>query len=73
VWFRPIRAGNYEVVCSQLCGAGHYAMRAVMVVDNKPEFDAWIKEQTDLQHPPATAPAAPGAAPAAAPAAPAAK
>jgi cytochrome c oxidase subunit 2 len=69
VWFRPIRAGEYELVCSQLCGAGHFAMRALCKVDDKAEFDAWVKEQTDLQHPPAAAPAAtPAVAPAAAPA-----
>jgi len=67
VWFRPIRAGEYELVCSQLCGAGHFAMRALCKVDDKAEFEAWQKEQTDLQHPPAAAPAAPAAAPAAAP------
>jgi heme/copper-type cytochrome/quinol oxidase subunit 2 len=42
-------------------------MRAIMKVETKAEFDAWMKEQADLQHPKA-APAAP-AAPAAAPAA----
>ena len=61
MWFRPIRAGKYEVVCSQLCGAGHYAMRSIMFVETKAEFDAWMKEQTDLQHPQAAPPAAPAA------------
>ena len=85
VWFRPTVAGEYELICSQLCGAGHYGMRAVLKVDKQEEFDAWMKEQSDLQHPkkaapapaPAGAPAAPAAAapaaPAPAPAAPAAK
>jgi cytochrome c oxidase subunit 2 len=74
-WFRPVRAGEYELICSQLCGAGHYGMRAVVKVETQQEFDAWMKEQSDLQHP-AAAPAAPAAAPAPAapaPAAPAAK
>lgn len=59
MWFRPIRVGEYEIVCSQLCGAGHYAMRSIMKVETKAEYDAWMKEQTDLQHPVAAAPAAP--------------
>ena len=67
VWFKPIRAGEYELVCSQLCGSGHYAMRAIVKVDSKAEYDAWIKETTALQHPELAQPAA--AAPAAAPAA----
>ncbi len=74
VWFRPIVPGEFEIVCSQLCGAGHYGMRAIMKVETQKEFDGWMKEQTELQHPKKAAPApAPEAAPAAAaaPAAPA--
>ncbi len=49
MWFRPIRGGEYEIVCSQLCGAGHYAMRATMKVETQAEFDAWMKEQASLK------------------------
>ncbi len=49
MWFRPVRAGEYEIVCSQLCGAGHYAMRAVMKVETQADFDAWQKEQLSLK------------------------
>lgn len=65
VWFRPVRTGEFEIVCSQLCGAGHFAMRALLKVEDKAEFESWLKEQTDLQHPaaaPAAAPATPAAA-----------
>ena len=62
LWFRPIRVGEYELVCSQLCGAGHFALRALLKVEDKAEFDAWMKEQTDLQHPPTVAVAAAPAA-----------
>ena len=74
-WFKPIRAGEYEIICSQLCGAGHFGMRAIMKVESQAEYDSWIKEQTDLQHPKAAAPVpgaaapAPAATPAPAPAA----
>jgi cytochrome c oxidase subunit 2 len=61
VWFRPITTGEFELICSQLCGAGHFAMRALIKVHEKPDFEAWVKETTDLQHPP-TAPAAAAAA-----------
>jgi cytochrome c oxidase subunit 2 len=78
MWFRPIKAGKYEVVCAQLCGAGHYGMKADMIVEEATDFDAWQKETITLQHPeaaaaaPAPAPAAP-ATPTPAPAAPVAK
>ena len=51
LWFRPIRAGKYEIVCAQLCGGGHYAMRSIMVVESQSEFDAFYKELNDMQHP----------------------
>lgn len=51
IWFRPIRAGEFEIVCGQLCGSGHYAMRSFMKVESQADYDAWMKEQSDLQHP----------------------
>jgi len=58
VWFRPIKEGKYEIVCAQLCGAGHYAMKSIMMVDSQAAFDEWFAEQFKLQHPDAPAPAA---------------
>lgn len=51
LWFRPIKIGKYEIVCAQLCGAGHYAMRSLLFVDKQEEFDAFQKELTQMQHP----------------------
>jgi cytochrome c oxidase subunit 2 len=65
MWFRPIRTGEFEVVCAQLCGAGHTAMRAVMKVESQADYDAWMKDTMQLQHPTADKPAAAPAAPAA--------
>jgi len=62
VWFRPIVVGEFELICSQLCGAGHFAMRSLVKVHEKAEFEAWVKETTDLQNPAPVAPAAPPAA-----------
>jgi cytochrome c oxidase subunit 2 len=45
VWFIPTRAGDYEIVCSQLCGLGHYRMRGFMTVQSQADFDAWLAEQ----------------------------
>ena len=28
VWFTPNLLGEFEIACSQLCGLGHYKMRA---------------------------------------------
>ena len=57
MWFRPIKPGEWEIVCAQLCGAGHYAMRAMATVEDQAAFDAWFKDTSSRQHPaaPATA------------------
>ena len=32
-WFTPTQVGTYEMLCEELCGVGHFAMRGRMVVD----------------------------------------
>jgi cytochrome c oxidase subunit 2 len=44
-WFTPTKAGRYEILCSQLCGVGHYNMRGYVVVEDEPAFRAWLKAQ----------------------------
>lgn len=73
LWFTPkyttaemkIKNDNpdfmYEISCDQMCGAGHYSMKANIVVETQAEYDAWSakqKTQFALAHESA-APAAP--------------
>ena len=44
-WFTPTRTGRFDLLCAELCGVSHYAMRGALVVDEKPAFDAWLSEQ----------------------------
>lgn len=41
-WFTPTRLGEFEVACSQLCGLGHYRMRAVLRVVEPAEYVRWL-------------------------------
>jgi cytochrome c oxidase subunit 2 len=41
----PNRPGRYEVVCAELCGLGHAAMRQSAHVLPRREFDAWLQDQ----------------------------
>jgi cytochrome c oxidase subunit 2 len=45
VWFVPNRIGEYEIVCSQLCGLGHYRMRGFVSVKSENDFRNWLAEE----------------------------
>jgi cytochrome c oxidase subunit II len=66
MWFKPIKKGNYEVVCGQLCGLGHFSMKGMLVVEDPAEYQAWLKERAELSGS-QTAPASTDAAKTAAP------
>ncbi len=39
----PTKTGEFEVVCTELCGLGHATMRAKARVVSEAEFDEWIE------------------------------
>jgi cytochrome c oxidase subunit 2 len=43
--FTPNQVGTYEIVCSQLCGIGHYRMRTALRVVSEEEFEKWLRDQ----------------------------
>ncbi len=48
--FDALDPGQYEVVCAELCGLGHYKMRTFLNVVSQAEFDKWMSDQeTALQ------------------------
>ena len=49
VHFTPTKVGRYEIVCTQLCGLGHYNMKAYLEVMTQEDFDKWLKQQAALQ------------------------
>lgn len=77
LWFTPKfttaemrkRTGNpdfvYELACDQMCGKGHYSMKANIIVETQEEYDAWLASQPtqySQAHPaPESAPAQPAA------------
>jgi cytochrome c oxidase subunit II len=40
----PDKPGTYQLICTELCGFGHAAMRARVVVEPPAEFRKWIAE-----------------------------
>ena len=41
-WLTPTRTGRYDVLCEQLCGLAHFAMRGRVVVDEEGAFQTWL-------------------------------
>lgn len=43
--FTPNKEGDYTLICAELCGPYHGAMRAPIVVEKQETFDKWLQEQ----------------------------
>lgn len=41
-WFQANKTGDMQVICAELCGWGHYKMKADMRVVSRAEFDNWL-------------------------------
>ena len=44
VWFTPTKLGTFPVICTELCGLGHNAMRARVVVMEPAAYDQWLQQ-----------------------------
>ena len=61
VWFEASKSGQYDLVCAELCGWGHYKMKGRLTAQTEGEFAHYLadleKQQLDdgVAHPPAVA------------------
>ncbi len=42
LWLTPTRTGKFDLLCQELCGIGHFAMRGKVVVEEEVAFQAWL-------------------------------
>lgn len=42
IHFTPTTPGDYAILCTQVCGSGHYRMNATLRVLPREQFDAWL-------------------------------
>lgn len=49
IHFTATKTGKYEIVCTQLCGLGHYSMRAFLLVMSNDDYQKWLQDQTAAQ------------------------
>ena len=45
VWFQATDTGTFELACAELCGLGHYRMRAVATVHAEADYQRWLDER----------------------------
>jgi cytochrome c oxidase subunit 2 len=43
-WFNATKPGRYEIACAELCGFGHYNMRAFLTVHQADDYRSWLHE-----------------------------
>ncbi|HEY9598711.1 MAG TPA: cytochrome c oxidase subunit II [Cyanophyceae cyanobacterium] len=46
--FTPNKVGEYPIVCAELCGAYHGAMKSQLFVQTPEEYQAWIQSQQQV-------------------------
>lgn len=48
MWFRPITAGDFTILCAELCGYAHYQMHGELTVFEEAEFNTWERDASQL-------------------------
>lgn len=46
IHFTATQTGKYEIVCTQLCGLGHFNMRAYVEVMTQDQYSQWLTSQS---------------------------
>lgn len=44
-WFNSRETGDIEIMCTELCGWGHYIMKADLQLVDRSTFDQWLADQ----------------------------
>jgi len=44
-WFMPDEVGEYDIQCTEYCGAGHSAMVAKLRIVSQDDYESWLDEQ----------------------------
>ena len=48
LWFQADRVGTYDLLCTQFCGDEHSNMLSSLVVQNRKDYDAWLKDAANF-------------------------
>lgn len=59
MWLEPTRIGEYEILCEELCGIAHHAMRGRVAVVEPEDYQAWVDSHPTFAETQAKAPGDP--------------
>ncbi len=45
LWLTPTQTGSFDILCEELCGMAHFAMRGIVTVEAENEFQTWLAGQ----------------------------
>ena len=43
-WLEPTRIGTFAILCADLCGTGHGALRGMVMIDPEDDYQTWLFE-----------------------------
>jgi cytochrome c oxidase subunit 2 len=49
MWFKARETGEFDIVCAELCGWGHYKMKGRATFETPAEFQAWLNLKEEEQ------------------------
>ncbi len=50
IWFEANKSGQYNLLCAELCGWGHYKMKARLVAEPEEKFVEFLRDLTKQQN-----------------------
>ena len=50
MWFHAKDTGQFDIVCAELCGWGHYKMKARLTLETRSEYDSWLAKTHAEEH-----------------------
>lgn len=45
-WFKPIKAGTYDIACAEICGSGHGFMKGQLHILGTEDYQKWLAENS---------------------------
>lgn len=50
MWFKARETGEFDIVCAELCGWGHYKMKGRVTFEPREDYEKWLKEKSAEQN-----------------------